>query len=105
MENPNVVRAYDKYSKAKFKTGKGFAIYSVSLDKAKEPWNAAIAKDKLNWPHHVSDLAGWESRAAGLYNVHSIPASFLVDPNGIIVGRNLRGELLDKELDKYVKSF
>ena len=57
------------------------------------------------WPHHVSDLAGWDSQAAGLYGVHSIPASFLIDPNGIIVGKNLRGPALDSELDKYVKSF
>ena len=105
MENPNVVRAYGKYTKAKFKTGKGFAIFSVSLDKMKEPWKAAIAKDKLAWPHHVSDLAGWESQAAGLYGVHSIPASFLIDPDGIIVGKNLRGPALDSELDKHVKSF
>lgn len=105
MENPNVVKAYEKYSKAKFKTGKGFAIYSVSLDKSKEPWKAAVAKDKLVWPHHVSDLAGWESQGAALYGVHSIPASFLIDPNGIIVAKNLRGQALDMELDKHVKSF
>jgi thiol-disulfide isomerase/thioredoxin len=105
MENPNVVRAYGKYSKAKFKTGKGFAIFNVSLDKNKEPWIAAIAKDKLTWPHHVSDMGGWESQAAALYGVHSIPASFLIDPNGIIVGKNLRGPALDAELDKFVKSF
>ena len=105
MENPNLVKAYEKYSKAKFKSGKGFAIYSVSLDKSKDPWVKAIAKDKLSWPDHVSDLAGWESRAAALYGVHSIPASFLIDPNGIIVAKSLRGQALDMELDKYVKSF
>lgn len=105
MENPNVVKAYEKYTKAKFKTGKGFDIFSVSLDKTKEPWKAAIAKDKLAWPNHVSDLAGWDSKAAGLYGIHSIPASFLVDPNGVIVAKNLRGPALDMELDKYVKSF
>ncbi len=105
MENPNVVKAYEKYTKAKFKTGKGFAIFSVSLDKSKEPWKAAVAKDKLAWPHHVSDLGGWESQGAALYGVHSIPASFLIDPNGIIVAKNLRGQALDMELDKHVKSF
>ena len=84
---------------------KGFAIFSVSLDKTKEPWKAAVAKDKLAWPHHVSDLAGWDSQGAALYGVHSIPASFLVDPNGIIVAKNLRGQALDMELDKHVKSF
>lgn len=105
MENPNVVKAYEKYTKAKFKTGKGFVIYSVSLDKMRGPWKAAIAKDKLAWPYHVSDLGGWDSRPAALYGVHSIPTNFLVDPDGIIVGKNLRGQALDMELDKYVKSF
>ena len=105
MENPNVVKAYEKYSKAKFKTGKGFVIYSVSLDKGRTPWKAAVAKDNLSWPYHVSDLGGWDSRPAALYGVHSIPTNFLVDPNGIIVGKNLRGQALDMELDKYVKSF
>lgn len=105
MENPNVVKAYEKYSKAKFKTGKGFVIYSVSLDKGRNPWKAAVAKDNLTWPYHVSDLGGWDSRPAALYGVHSIPTNFLVDPNGIIVAKNLRGQALDMELDKYVKSF
>ena len=103
-ENPNVVNAYNKYSKAKFKTGKGFAIYSVSLDKNRNAWKQAIANDKLAWPHHVSDLRAWASAAAALYGVNSIPASFLIDPNGVIIGKNLRGTQIDMELDKYVKS-
>ena len=104
-ENPNVVAAYNKYSKAKFKEGKGFEIYSVSLDKSRDAWKKAIDADKLAWKFHVSDLGAWNSEPARLYGVHSIPASFLVDPNGIIIAKNLRGELLDMELDKYVKSF
>ena len=105
MENPNVVKAYEKYSKAKFKIGKRFAIYRFRLEKAMQSLKAAVDKHKLAWPHHVSDLAGWESKGAALYGVHSIPASFLIDPNGIIVGKNLRGQNLSMELDKYVKSF
>jgi hypothetical protein len=105
MENPNVVKAYEKYSKAKFKTGKGFTILGVSLDQRRESWKAAIEKDKLAWPYHISDLGGWNSEPAALYGVHSIPTNFLVDPNGIIVAKNLRGAALDMELDKYVKSF
>ena len=105
MENPNVVKAYEKYSKAKFKTGKGFTILGVSLDQRRESWKAASAKDKLVWPYHISDLGGWNSEPAALYGVHSIPTNFLVDPNGIIVAKNLRGAALDMELDKYVKSF
>lgn len=103
-ENPNVVAAFQKYSKAKFKEGKGFEIFSVSLDKSRAAWKQAIESDKLAWKYHVSDLKAWGSAAAGLYGVHSIPASFLVDPNGIIVARNLRGMALHEELDKHVKS-
>jgi thiol-disulfide isomerase/thioredoxin len=103
-ENPNVVAAYDKYSKAKFKTGKGFEVYSVSLDKSRDAWKKAITQDNLKWKWHVSDLAFWNSKGAQLYGVSSIPASFLVDPNGIIVAKNLRGMGLHQELDKHVKS-
>ena len=103
-ENPNVVAAYSKYSKAKFKEGKGFDIFSVSLDKARGPWKQAVATDGLAWKNHVSDLKAWASEAARLYGVNSIPASFLVDPNGIIIGKNLRGLALHQEMDKHVKS-
>lgn len=103
-ENPNVVLAYTKYSKAKFKSAKGFEIFSVSLDQTADRWKAAIAQDKLAWPYHVSDLGGWNSAAAAAYGVQSIPASWLIDANGVIVAKNLRGPLLDQELDKHVKS-
>jgi thiol-disulfide isomerase/thioredoxin len=104
-ENPNVVSAYEKYTKAQFKEGKGFDIYSVSLDKNRTAWKQAIVNDKLSWKYHVSDLKAWGSEGARLYGVNSIPASFLIDPNGIIVGKNLRGLALHQTLDKYVKSF
>ncbi|MCB0810073.1 MAG: TlpA family protein disulfide reductase, partial [Flavobacteriales bacterium] len=104
-ENPNVVQAYEKYSKAKFKDGKGFTVFSVSLDKSAEAWAKAIEQDKLAWDTHVSDLQFWNSKAAQLYGVRSIPMSFLVDPKGVIVAKNLRGLSLHQELDKYVKSF
>lgn len=104
-ENPNVVLAYNKYKKAKFKDAKGFEIFSVSLDQNGDAWKAAIAKDQLVWPYHVSDLGGWNSKPAAAYGIRSIPASFLIDKDGIIVATNLRGPLLDQELDKYVKSF
>ena len=103
-ENPNVVRAYEKYSKAKFKDAKGFTVYSVSLDKTRNAWKQAIAQDGLEWPNQVSDLKAWGSEGARLYGVNSIPMNFLVDPNGIIVAKNLRGDQLDKALDKYIKS-
>jgi len=103
-ENPNVVGAYEKYAKAKFKTAKGFEIYSVSLDSNAEAWKAAIKADKLTWKNHVSDLKGWNSEAAGLYKVSSIPMSFLLDENGVIVAKNLRGLELHRQLDLHVKS-
>jgi thiol-disulfide isomerase/thioredoxin len=103
-ENPNVVGAYEKYKKAKFKTAKGFEIFSVSLDKSADAWKAAIAKDGLVWKNHVSDLMFWDNAAAKLYGVNSIPMSFLIDEKGVIVGKNLRGLDLHTKIDGYVKS-
>ena len=100
MENPNIVAAYNKYKDTKFKGAKGFTIYSVSLDQNKEAWMKAILMDKLTWENHVSDLGGWQSKPAQIYKVNSIPASYLVDQNGIIVGKNLRGPALDAALEK-----
>ncbi|MBC7449414.1 MAG: AhpC/TSA family protein [Hymenobacteraceae bacterium] len=97
-ENPNNVAMYDKL-KAK---GKGFEIYGVSLDQSKDKWVKAIADDKLTWPH-VSDLGGWQSSAAALYNVRSIPATFLLDPAGRIVARNLRGAELEAKVASLLK--
>ncbi len=102
-ENPNVVAAYNKYKKAKLKNAKGFEIYSVSLDRAVGPWKAAIIQDKLNWEYHVSDLQFWNNKAARDYQVEGIPTNFLVDPNGIIIAKNLRGSALHMELDKIVE--
>lgn len=84
MENPNVVRAYDEFK------DKNFTILSVSLDQSKDPWVKAIAADGLTWTQ-VSDLQYWNNAAARLYNISSIPQNILVDPKGMIVGRNLRG--------------
>lgn len=103
-ENPNVVAAYAKYNQAKYKEGKGFEVFSVSLDKSRSAWKKAIEQDKLTWKYHVSDLKYWSSEASRLYGVSGIPMSFLIDPNGIIIAKNLRGMALHQELDKYVKS-
>lgn len=99
MENPNVVSAYRKYKDMKFKNAKGFTVYGVSLDKDKEAWMKAIAKDQLEWPNHVSDLRAWQSSAAQAYGVNSIPTNFLIDANGIIVAKSLRGAALDEALE------
>jgi thiol-disulfide isomerase/thioredoxin len=103
-ENPNVVSAYNRYKDAKFKSAKGFTVFSVSLDRNVDAWKSAIKKDKLAWKYHVSDLKQWQSEAAAIYKVSSIPASYLVDENGIIIAKNLRGQNLHLAIDKLVKS-
>ena len=74
-ENPNVVNAYHRFKDKQFDGGKGFTVYSVSLDKNKDRWIEAIKKDKLEWPHHVSDLLGWNAEGAGIYEVNAIPTN------------------------------
>jgi len=101
MENPNVVSAYNKYNKAKFKNGaKGFTIYSVSLDRDQANWVKAIEQDKLAWKYHVSDLKFWSSDAAQKYAVQGIPTNWLIDEKGVIVAKNLRGPALEAEIEK-----
>ncbi|MEO5571049.1 MAG: TlpA disulfide reductase family protein [Bacteroidia bacterium] len=100
MENPYVVAAYNKYKDKKSKKVKGFTIYSVSLDQNKDAWMKAIEKDGLVWPNHVSDLGGWNSKPASIYGVYSIPQNWLIDQNGVIVGKALRGPALEQALDK-----
>lgn len=92
-ENPNNVALYNKYH------SKGFEIYGVSLDDNKDKWVNAIAADKLTWKH-VSDLGGWSSSAAKIYNVSSIPQTFLLDKEGKIIAIGLRGEQLTQKLEE-----
>ena len=100
MENPNVVRTYEKYRDRKFNNGKGFTVYGVSLDMDKARWQNAITKDRLSWEYHVSDLRGWQSEASRIYRVNAIPTNFLIDGKGIIIARNLRGPALESALEK-----
>ncbi len=102
-ENPNVVSAYNEYKKLKFKNGKGFTVFSVSLDGDKKRWVEAIEKDNLTWDYHVSDLKKWRSEASQKYKVSSIPHSVLIDGNGIIVAKKLRGEELHITLESLLK--
>jgi peroxiredoxin len=95
-ENPNVVAAYTKFK------DKGFTVYGVSLDADKDRWLKAIKDDGLTWTH-VSDLKRWESVAARDYAVESIPANFLLDKEGRIVARNLKGEQLEAKLAELLK--
>lgn len=96
QENPNVVKAYMKYKK------KGFNIIGVSFDKNKESWLKAIKDDKLAW-NHVSDLKKWDNAAGKLYGIRSIPSNILLDPKGVIIAKNLRGEKLQKKLAELIK--
>lgn len=92
-ENPNIVAAYQKYH------DKGFDVLGVSLDRNREDWIKAIHDDQLTW-HHVSDIKFWANEAASLYAVNSIPSSVLLDRNGVIIARNLKGEELHKKLEE-----
>ncbi|MEX2379734.1 MAG: TlpA family protein disulfide reductase, partial [Vicingaceae bacterium] len=80
-------------------------IYSYSLDKSKSAWQKAIMQDGLNWPNHVSDLAGWSAKGAQTYNVRFIPQAYLIDGNGIIIGKgnNVRGSNLSQLLNNLKK--
>lgn len=102
-ENPNVVESYKKFKDKEFKNGEGFTVYGVSLDKNKASWVKAIEDDGLIWPYQVSDLKGWNSEGAAKYGVRAIPSNFLIDGDGIIVAKNLRGDRLDTELKKHLK--
>ncbi len=101
-ENPNVVKYYHLYKNEGFTKGDGFAIFSVSLDKNKDEWIKAIEDDGLEWEYHVSDLKEWYSVPVAMYGVQSIPSNFLIDSNGVILKKDLRGEQLGMELKNYL---
>ncbi|MFX1708711.1 TlpA disulfide reductase family protein [Chitinophaga sp. CC14] len=97
-ENPNVLKAYNKYKE------KGFTVLGVSLDMPgqKDAWLKAIETDQLTWPQ-VSDLKGWDNVVAQQYGIRSIPANFLIDPSGKIIAQNLREDHLQEELERIFK--
>lgn len=99
-ENPNVVKAYNEFKDKEYTIGKGFTIYGVSIDRDYNSWIKGIETDGLNWTN-VSDLKYWNSPFIALYDVKGIPSNFLIDKNGVIVAKNLRGELLEETLLKY----
>lgn len=94
QESPNVVRLYRKYK------NKGFTVFSVSLDDNVDAWKAAIEKDGLEWPNHVSDLKKWESPLPQLYGFNGIPHTVLINPEGNIIGVGLRGAELEQKLNE-----
>lgn len=93
QENPNIVEQYHRFK------DKGFTVLGVSLDRDRDAWLKAIEDDKLEWTQ-ISDLKMWDSEAGQLYNITAIPASFMIDPDGKIVGKNLRGPALKQFLEK-----
>lgn len=102
--NPALVKLYDKYKTKSFKNAKkGFTIVSVSLDKAKDAWVKAIETDKLAWEYHMSDLGGWQSKAAEIYGVQFVPQAFLIGPAGQILGKYNSSEEAEGELQKMSK--
>jgi len=92
-ENPNVVKAYNQLK------GRNFEIVGISLDEKKEAWLKAIEHDGLPWVQ-VSDLKGWKNEVAIKYGIAAVPQNILVDPNGIVIAKNLRGDELYKKLDE-----
>ncbi len=93
QENPNLVKLYNKYHEL------GFDIFGVSFDSNRERWLGAIKEDSLTWTH-VSDLQGWENKAGKLYGIRSIPSNALLDTNGMIIAKNLRGDDLKAKLEE-----
>lgn len=96
-EMPNVVKMYNQYQ------AKGFTVLSVSLDDNPDKWKAAIKSWGMNWPNHVSDLKGWNSSLPQTYQFDGIPYTVLVNPEGKVIGTNLRGEKLAKKLAELFK--
>ena len=90
-ENPNVVRLYNEYK------DQGFEVFGVSLDRTREAWIDAIFEDQLTWTQ-VSDLKYFNSEAATTYQINAIPATYLIDPEGKIIGKDLRGPSLESKL-------
>jgi thiol-disulfide isomerase/thioredoxin len=104
--NPGLVRMYKEYSAKKFKDAKnGFTVVSFSLDMVKDRWVAAIQRDGLEWPYHMSDLVPqqWGSAVTGIYGIQFIPQAFLIDPNGKIIGKYQAAEGAEGDIKKYVK--
>jgi thiol-disulfide isomerase/thioredoxin len=97
-ENPNIVKAYEKYKMMVFPNKQRFIIYSISLDTDKNKWQKAIKADGMFWPNHVSDLGGWDSKAALVWGVDAIPQNFLLDESGKIIAVNLKGKQIEDAL-------
>jgi thiol-disulfide isomerase/thioredoxin len=100
FENRNVVSVYEEFRNTGFKNAKGFTIFSVSLDNNAVNWAQAIKADNLSWPSHGSELMAWSSHIVQQYGVTGIPCNYLLDKNGVIIAKDLRGvDLRNKILE------
>lgn len=102
-ENPNLMIAFETFSKKNFRNGAQFQILSISLDESRAAWEKAILQDRLNGPVHVSDLFGWSSPVIATYGVQSIPNNLLITPEGKVIAAQLKGKGLHAELEKYLQ--
>jgi peroxiredoxin len=95
QENPNIVKAFEKYK------DRNFTVLGVSLDQNAENWKNAIQQDSLTW-QHVSDLKGWANEVALQFEIYNIPQNFLLDPEGKIIAKNIRGAALERKLRHFL---
>jgi len=103
MENPHLVKVYDKYNDVSFTKGDGFEILSVSLDRNEDAWKNAISQDGLDWPYMLGDMKAARSEPVQEYGIQMIPANYLLDKNGVIIATNLRGDALEEKLASLVE--
>ncbi len=102
IENKHLIEVYKTYKSAEFKTATGFEIYAVSIDTRRDYWVKELRENKYGWPN-LYDSAAWEGRAANLYQIKFIPYNFLINEKGIILAKNLRGNIVDSTLIHLLK--
>ncbi len=100
-ETPNKINAINNYKDKKFSIGDGFTIFGISLDRNKESWISYIETNEMNW-HHVSNVSHWNCPAAKDYGIRGIPSNIIIDKDGFVVAKNLRGEKLINTLENYL---
>lgn len=100
QSHPYIAEVYEKFKNAKIGDADGFTIYSVSMDTDKKSWMKAIEKDELPWAYQVSDLKGFGSEYVDLYQFEQIPTTYLIDPNGVIIGKNISLKWMEFELKR-----
>lgn len=103
FENLKLKTVYQNYRDTVFKAGKGFEIYSVSTEANKAGWMNCIRSNHYNWKYNLIDSADWNKTGSYLYNVTLIPMNYLLDPDGIILAKNLRDTMVEKTLKLYLK--